>query len=226
MKKENNRSLLKNRDLIKYWDGYYNKNNSNEKNSTFAEYCLPLIKNKSNLLELGCGNARDAYFFAKNGINVVALDISGIVIRKNLINTPADLKEKIKFVNKDFTLLNQDDSIGLFSSIYSRFTIHTMLKNKIDNVFSFCYDSLLQDGLLLIETRSIKDPLFSSGQGDKIAENTFQYEKGHIRHFISKKDFVDKLTTVGFELVEVTESDNLSIVGKDNPVLLRTIAKK
>tara|TARA_Y100000590_G_C15746831_1_gene1022423 strand:+ start:2845 stop:3528 length:684 start_codon:yes stop_codon:yes gene_type:complete len=226
MKKEKNQLSLNKNDLIKYWDNYYADNKSNKENSSFADYCLPLIKNNSRLLELGCGNARDTYFFAKNGIHVIAFDISKIVIEKNIENTPIDLKSKIKFVNKDFTLLTPDDSKSYVSTIYSRFTLHAILKNKIHKVFNFCHKVLLDGGLFLIETRSIKDPLFSSGKGERIDENTFQYENGHIRHFIEKKDLVKNLSEAGFIIEKVVESNNLSIVGDDNPVLLRVVARK
>ena len=226
MKKINNTSVVTIKDQIDYWDGYYSTDDVVLMHSSFAEYCLPLLKDKSTLLELGCGNGRDSFYFAKNNISVVATDISKIALNNNSKLVPPNLKDRLKFINADFTNFKNNQFNESFSTIYSRFTLHTIMKEKIDTVLKWCFNTLCDDGLLLIETRSIKDPLLSSGKGSIISENTFQYEKGHIRHFISKKDLVDKLTKVGFGLVEVTESDNLSIIGNDNPVLLRAIVKK
>jgi len=226
MKTEKFKSAVKIKDQINYWDGYYRGDSSKLMHSSFAEYCLPLIKKKSTLLELGCGNGRDSFYFAKNNLSVVATDISKIALKNNLKRLPKELKNRLKFVNADFTNLKIHRFNESFSSVYSRFTFHAILKEKVEIVLKLCYKILCNDGLIFIETRSINDPLFNSGIGEKIANNTFIYEKGHLRQFIEKKDLVYKLTNVGFKIVEVTESNNLSVVGTDNPVLIRIIAKK
>ena len=45
----------------------------------------------------------------------------------------------------------------------------------------------------IIETRSTKDPLFSSMKGKLIDKNTYLYEKGHLRHFIEREELGKKL---------------------------------
>ena len=59
-------NTVKLKDQIRYWDIYYKNNNVPLEPTSFAKYCLPLIKKKSNFLELGCGNGRDSIFFARN----------------------------------------------------------------------------------------------------------------------------------------------------------------
>ena len=59
-----------------------------------------------------------------------------------------------------------------------------------------------------------------------IEHNTILYEEGHIRHFVERDELVNSLLSEGFDLVEDTESNNLSIYEGDNPVLLRVIARK
>ncbi len=56
-----------------YWEKFYKKNKK-MKQSSFAEYVLPMIKGR--LFDLGCGNGRDTYFFLKKGIEVIGIDDS------------------------------------------------------------------------------------------------------------------------------------------------------
>ena len=65
-----------------YWDRYYSKTNGIETPSTFASYVSDLIKKGESILELGCGNGRDSFYFAKKGFHVFAIDQSKIVINR------------------------------------------------------------------------------------------------------------------------------------------------
>ena len=58
----------------KYWTEYYTKNSKPTDASTFAEFILPKLSENKNLIELGCGNGRDSIYFARNKLNVVAVD--------------------------------------------------------------------------------------------------------------------------------------------------------
>ena len=214
------------KDQIGYWDIYYKNNSVPLEPTSFAKYCLPLIKKNTTLLELGCGNGRDSIFFARNNILVYANDISKTAIENLQKSDSVSAMGNLKFINGDFTNFEEEKFPEPFDTIYSRFTLHTILKNKLDKVLNWSFKSLRNDGLILIETRSTKDPLFLSGKGRLIDENTFLYEEGHLRHFIESKELLKKLNNTGFSLEEVAESNNLSILGNDNPVLLRVIARK
>ena len=41
-----------------------------------------MVQKGKSILELGCGNGRDSFYFAKNGLNVTAIDASNAVIEK------------------------------------------------------------------------------------------------------------------------------------------------
>jgi len=211
---------------IKYWNAFYKDSQTPSNPTSFAKYCLPLIKNNSSLLELGCGNGRDSIYFAQNNISVYASDISSNAIENIKRHVNANNIGNIIFINEDFTDFNTNRYTENFQAIYSRFTIHTILKEKISKVFKWSYNALSDGGLIMIETRSTKDPLFTSGKGSLIEHNTILYEEGHIRHFVERDELVNSLLNEGFDLVEDTESDNLSIYEGDNPVLLRVIARK
>ena len=63
-----------------YWNTFYSKKKLIKKPSSFAFEIVKYLDSDKKLLELGCGNGRDSFFFAKNGIHVIALDLSNQVI--------------------------------------------------------------------------------------------------------------------------------------------------
>lgn len=68
--------------INKFWDNFY-KNFAYRKESSFAHYISKkYLKNKKKLLEIGCGNGRDSFFFSKK-LKVVAIDKSHEAIKKN-----------------------------------------------------------------------------------------------------------------------------------------------
>ncbi len=53
---------------VPYWNQYYKKGEAPSEGSTFAASVLCHIDKEHDLLELGCGNGRDAFFFSRNGV--------------------------------------------------------------------------------------------------------------------------------------------------------------
>ena len=64
-----------------YWDRYFSKKNGIETPSTFGHYVSDLLKKGESILELGCGNGRDSFYFAKKGFHLFAMDQSKIIIK-------------------------------------------------------------------------------------------------------------------------------------------------
>ena len=63
----------------KYWNEFYDSHSEDDdiKNaSTFAKFCQTkfLQNTAKNIVELGCGNARDAWYMKKRGHIVYAID--------------------------------------------------------------------------------------------------------------------------------------------------------
>ena len=75
---------MKKSNLENYWNKYYSKKIS-FKHSSFAKFIFKFIKNKKfkTLIDIGCGNGRDSFFFASKGYKVTSVDISKEVIKLN-----------------------------------------------------------------------------------------------------------------------------------------------
>lgn len=104
------------------------------------------IKKTDKILELGCGEGRDAIFLLDNGYNVLAVDYSTTVINK------CNELSKNKYIDnfKQFNLIN-DTLHEKFKFIYSIAVLHMFVLDEHRNKFlNFIYEHLLEDGRALI----------------------------------------------------------------------------
>ena len=204
----------------KFWNNFYKNNLAVSRPSDFAIFILKFLKkNNSKIIDIGCGNGRDLFFFKKNKIDFIGIDLSKNatqLIKKKLENK----QEKNKVFNNDFVRFDYKKNVRTKFSIYSRFTWHTINQknedkflNKISNLPNLTY--------LFIETRSIKDDL--CGVGKKIGKNEFVTD--HYRRFINKKDLIKKLQK-SFKIIYLKESKGFSKFKKEDPCLIRVIAVK
>jgi len=202
-----------------YWDNYYSTMNEYIEPSQFAKDILPIADKGKVLIELGCGNGRDALFFAKNGLKVVAVDQSKIAISK-LQSTYAN--ENIEFIADDFVHSNVLGSDS-FNYAYSRFTMHSITEEEQDILLQKVYDSLKINGKLFIEVRSVKDDIY--GLGEEVGRNAYYYNE-HYRRFIVLEELTQKLQSIGFQINKAVEANNFAIYKDENPIVIRVIAQK
>lgn len=203
----------------KYWNEYYKKNIAPSEPSKFAKDILKYLESGKKLIELGCGNGRDAIFLSNNKIDVVAVDQCESSINNLRSSVSSD---NIKFVADDFieTKLLEKES---FDYVYSRFTLHSISEEEENKLINRVYEALKKDGLLLIEVRSVKDEIF--GLGEQISRNTYVYNN-HSRRFVVLEELVEKLKFIGFEIDFVDENNNYAIYKELNPIVIRIIARK
>jgi bifunctional enzyme CysN/CysC len=209
------------KDSIKeYWDGYYAKSIAPSKSSTFANFCKKeYIEDNKLILEIGCGNGRDSFFFAKTN-QLISIDASETAIQKNNEYADANDINNIDFKRGFFgdTELIIDNHVDY---IYSRFVLHAMDENFENSVITISSKMLKPGGLFLAEFRTIKDPL--SKEGFSIEEN--EKITDHYRRFIDASTIISKLDQAGFEVLYSIESDGLAIYKDDNPVVARVVAR-
>ncbi|WP_306534116.1 adenylyl-sulfate kinase [Geobacter sp.] len=200
-----------------HWNSYYKGAGLVFDPSDFAvsvsEHCQSV-----SLLEIGCGNGRDAVYFAQLGNAVTALDPSTEAI--NLCRSRHGHKS-LEFLNNNLP----DICVSLQSNydvIYTRFCLHAMTeKEEIENLKA-AYRILKPKGRLFIECRSINDPLARKGEVISPTERIH----GHYRRFIIIDELKKRLETTGFQIDYAVESDNLAVLGDDNPVVIRVHATK
>lgn len=202
-----------------YWEQYYSKHTSPFAPSPFAYWVVNKLTKENELLELGCGNARDAVFFHRNGIKVTAID--QVASQVNYLNKEyAD--ENLQFICDDFTNIQTVDQS--FDYIYSRFTIHSINYQQEIMTLKWVKEHLKSNGLFLMEVRSIKDELFQAGTQVENEDNAKITD--HYRRFIRFDRLKQDIRKLGLTIEYSVESNGLAPYKDEDPTVIRVIAKK
>jgi cyclopropane fatty-acyl-phospholipid synthase-like methyltransferase len=199
-----------------YWNDYYSKSKAICENSLFSEFVVKQLVKGSRLLEIGCGNGRDAVFFAQNDFEVECLDTSEEAIKQmQKLNLP-----RIKAKVSDFTTFNKGN---YFDAIYSRFSLHMLTDDELYCCVKNVYANLKKAGFFFIETRTVKDTIF--GKGEPAGRNAYIYQS-HYRHFLVKEELEAVLTTAGFTVNYSEEKSGFAPFEGEDPIILRIVAVK
>ena len=202
----------------KYWDGYYTDHHSKSKPTSFAKSIInTLPKTTCKLLEIGCGNGRDSFYFSGKGHDVSAFDQSEVIIN-TLQNTG---KNSPRFFIDDIKNMSIHHK-ELFDIIYARFVLHALNEYEAQQAFKWIFEHLNNGGLFYSESRSIKDKIF--GQGEKIEKHI--YKTDHRRRFLVKNDLLKELESFGFTINNVLEKQGLAVYKDSDPVVIRVVAQK
>jgi tellurite methyltransferase len=208
-----------------YWDNYYKdikKSFYKFKPSSFAIFIKNKYLDKSiNLLEIGCGNARDTFFFYNRVHNIIAVDSSLEAVKKNKKIARTN-KLKIKFLNMNFEKINYNQ-FKKINFVYLRFFLHTITLKK-ENMLIKVFKKILKKNintLFALEFRTSKDELMSIGK--KISK--YERYTDHYRRFINVKEFINKLKRNNFKVIYFNQGINLSKTKFENPHLCRLVFK-
>ncbi len=166
-----------------------------------AKKALEIFKEKkiNNIVDLGAGLGRDSVFFAKNSINVLAIDNSFNAIK--IINKKIQKLNLSKFVTtKVIDIRNklpfEDCSIDAF---YSHMLYCMALTNsEIVNLNREIHRVLKPDGINFYTVRNTSDGDYKKGihRGENLYEND-----GFIVHFFSEEKINQLLN--GFKNIQI-----------------------
>lgn len=201
-----------------YWNQYYKNRVCSEEPSLFAQYVATLVESGKRLVELGCGNGRDAIYFGQCGLSVTALDLS----EESIHTLQAREVPHVQFLCDDF-VNGEIHAPNSYEYAYSRFTIHAINRNQEQVLLKNVLRGLCPGGRLFIEVRSIHDPLF--GKGKAVERNAFFYDF-HYRRFIVLEELVDSLQQCGYRVDYAEERTGFAPYGDSNPPVIRIVASK
>jgi ubiquinone/menaquinone biosynthesis C-methylase UbiE len=210
-----------------YWNAFYDKQQLDLlAPSSFALACLERLSKGARLLELGCGNGRDALFFADRGLRVIACDQSDVAVSalSRQVAEARHFDHRPQFVAGDFTRLPEDWA-GTLDVVYSRFTLHAITREECSRALGWAKRALRPGGELFIEARSVKGSLYGKGQPVEGERDAFIYD-GHYRRFLRIEELLSEVQGLGFAVTQVTESAGLAVYKDDDPVVIRLVATR
>jgi SAM-dependent methyltransferase len=192
-------------DQQKHWENTYSEEPEffGETPSYPAQKALEIFKKegKTNLLELGGGQGRDTFYFAKNGLQVHVLDYSKNGIKA--INEKAEklgLSHLVKAITHDVrkSLPFSDGSFDCcFSHMLYNMTFTTI---ELEFLSQEIRRTLKPNGLNIYTARNTNDKHYKAG----IPKGEDMYEvNGFIVHFFSREK-VNHLAE-GFNVMSVSE---------------------
>ncbi len=201
-----------------YWNQYYKNRVCPEEPSAFAWYVSTLVEPGKRMVELGCGNGRDAVFFAARGLDVTAVDMS----REAVSQLQSRRIANAAFLWGDFvnSEIHRPES---YDYAYSRFTIHSINRGQEQVLLNNLFRGLRPGGKLFIEVRGVNDPLF--GKGKRVERNAYFYDN-HYRRFIVLDELTDSLEQRGFRVEYAQERTGFAPYGNDDPPVIRVVAAK
>lgn len=172
------------------------------------------------ILELGCGQGRDAIHFTKLGYDVNALDISPKAIESvEKVKTElglTKLQAQIHDIKKPLPFSEE-----YFDFIYSNLTLQFFDINTLEKIFQNISKTLKKDSFFLFSTKKIGDKYYQFSL--KINENAYA-NKGIIRYFYDL-DTLSKPLSKHFDIIEF-ESDEHKNLDKTVSVWWKVLLKK
>lgn len=181
------------------WATAYNKKGfkiETQKPSKIVRWIVKKMPSRSKILDLGCGNGRNAIFLARNNFRVYAVDLVDLHFISDM---GGPLRKRIKFSRR--SVVNMRYSKGYRGIVMARL-IPYLSPRELITVFKKTNRSLVKNGLLAISYNArprkldliygvktfnhkisfIKDILTKSGY--KIVK----YEKGYITKYVPHKN--------------------------------------
>lgn len=181
---------FKNKELNQsYWDAFY-KSNVIDVPSQFCAFVATDIEKGKAIIEFGSGNGRDSLYFASQGFEVVAIDLSEEAVHHCNTSAKSRKIEHASFTCGDLSV-DQDIQAAFKRArgkseegviIYSRFVMHSLDDAQETEFLTSLSNNLKAGDKVYFEFRSSEDQALSKHFG------------GHYRRYINIDDFCTTLS--------------------------------
>ena len=206
-----------------YWADFYNRHQF-DSGSTFSRFVAERPGTPGALVDIGCGDGRDACALGATGRTVLGVDAS----EEGVAHAAARARELGLDETVSFVACDVSDSAALQKHLqgfrdgseepvgfYLRFFLHAIPEDVQESLLS-TIDAVARPGdLFLAEFRTLGDQQVPKTHGK------------HYRRFIEAAAFRDELhERFGFDVEYFLEDRGLSPYGEEDPVLCRIVARR
>ena len=196
------------------WDDWHRTHTSASRSSNAHSLIdkfvnlLPHTKDRR-ILEVGCGQGREAIALARMGLAVDAFDLSPLAVTL--------ARENARQADVTINAIEHDAAEPLpyntnrFAGIFAHLSLHYFDEATTRKIFAELARVTMPAGGILFTVRSVHDRFY--GRGDHVDDNLFCFE-GHIRGFFDKRHI--ESVVVGWD---ICSEEYYDIAGerRDNP---------
>ena len=173
----------------KYWTNYYKNHKHAFEPSFFSKSITKFLNEGDSLIDLGCGNGRDAIYFAEKNIYTHGVDMVSEEVE--YLNKVYKNHKYLSFATFNFADLPEKK----YTHAYSRFTLHS-IPLEFENIL-FKWIKINIKKYFFIEVRSDKDSLY-------------EQKTDHYRRFPNFEKLLMKLIKNNFEIKYSEISDKFA----------------
>lgn len=206
-----------------YWQNVYARKPIPQYPSQFAVSLMPELERGSRVLDIGCGNGRDALFFASQGLHVLGADaaLSGLE-KASAANHPNASFEQLDLYKAAMVTEFTKRHSGEFDVIYARFFLHAISEEGEKVFWRVVRDCAKAGARVYIEARTIND--LETHKGQRVSEA--EVITDHYRRFIITNELHYQAKRHGFELLYQVEGTGLAKFRDEDPPVLRATYRK
>lgn len=185
--------------------------------SAFAQWIAEAGADIAAVIDLGCGNGRDAVFFADRGLPVTAIDSSSYAVAaaRALVGG----RQGIDVVEGD--VLEHGRLTALRNSVrggsvlfYARFLLNGLTEKEEQRFLKELGDAILPGDVVALEHRTDLDATLK-----KARFRSF-------RRFVPADDTLNQLQGLGFEVLDQQSGTGLAKFEREDPEVVRILARK
>jgi len=166
-----------------FWDGWHEKH-IEASHTDHSEAALRTFvgafggSSGVRVLEVGCGQGREAVNLARNGFDVSAFDYSAVAISTAMSNA-SRANVRVAFVEHDMIKPFPYPS-ETFTGVFAHLSIHYFDEMTTRSILREIERVLVPQGVFFFTVRSVDDSLY--GKGNDLSGNMYCLN-GHVRHF-------------------------------------------
>ena len=217
------------KEIKDYWARFYECAHTTLPSAFAASVAIELTE-PGYIVDIGCGNGRDSFYFAGLGHRVVGLDFSGKAIDDNRQRGQEQKIDDVEFEQVDIsapnalinalnrieeTAIQEGDARRVRVAIYARFFFHAISEEEEELVLAALSQCLRPEARCFFEFRTEKDT-----QGDKRFGS-------HYRRFIDIDRFVEKaIMGRPFECFYQVEGKGMAKYLEEDPFVGRVFLRR